>query len=132
MNRRKRICSETTKTAMCHPVRGLDHRIGFSVANSHRVQLGLSQTFNYRRPLRWEGGVARQTVCGRCHPGGDHFAILNTISTKKCCPVHYGLNAKLIVIETWREHFVTRSSWLNCALQDDEAVYWVNMDTLRQ
>ena len=21
----------------------------------------------------------------------------------------------------------TRSSWLNCALQDDEAVYWVSM-----
>ena len=60
------------------------------------------------------------------------YSIVNTISTKKCCPVHYDLNAKLIVIETWREHFVTRSSWINCALQDDEAVYWVNMDTLRQ
>ena len=22
---------------------------------------------------------------------------------------------------------ITRSSWLNCALRDDEAVYWVNI-----
>ena len=24
-------------------------------------------------------------------------------------------------------HAFTRSSWLNCALRDDEAVYWVSM-----
>ena len=26
-----------------------------------------------------------------------------------------------------REQFKTRSSWLNCALRDDEAVYWVSI-----
>ena len=26
-----------------------------------------------------------------------------------------------------RKHILTRSSWLNCALRDDEAVYWVSI-----
>ena len=30
-------------------------------------------------------------------------------------------------IEKLSEIFLTRSSWLNCALRDDEAMYWVSI-----
>ena len=35
MRERGVSCSDMADTAMCHPVRALDRRIGFSVANSH-------------------------------------------------------------------------------------------------
>ena len=27
----------------------------------------------------------------------------------------------------WQKVMITRSSWLNCALRDDEAVYWASI-----
>ena len=33
----------------------------------------------------------------------------------------------LIILFYWRGIIITRSSWLNCALRDDEAVYWVRI-----
>ena len=32
-----------------------------------------------------------------------------------------------IIERIFRKIFETRSSWLNCALRDDEAVYWVSI-----
>ena len=32
-----------------------------------------------------------------------------------------------MVATNFEEIFETRSSWLNCALRDDEAVYWVSI-----
>ena len=33
----------------------------------------------------------------------------------------------MMVMTIMRIIMMTRSSWLNCALRDDEAVYWVNI-----
>ena len=33
----------------------------------------------------------------------------------------------MMVMAIMRIIMMTRSSWLNCALRDDEAVYWVNI-----
>ena len=43
-----------------------------------------------------------------------------------CCPivVHMRLFNS---IESCKQMKLTRSSWLNCALRDDEAVYWVSL-----
>ena len=37
----------------------------------------------------------------------------------------YTIRSKTLVVKT--ELMETRSSWLNCALRDDEAVYWVSI-----
>ena len=39
------------------------------------------------------------------------------------CTYEHDADQKL----SWRLILETRSSWLNCALRDDEAVYWVSI-----
>ena len=44
--------------------------------------------------------------------------------------MNVSLPYKLLVLLTKlrnKKAIITRSSWLNCALRDDEAVYWVSM-----
>ena len=33
----------------------------------------------------------------------------------------------IVSVFLYRKPVITRSSWLNCALRDDEAVYWVSI-----
>ena len=46
-----------------------------------------------------------------------------------CAQVFAKQNTELSIISGQRIIFgaATRSSWLNCALRDDEAVYWVSI-----
>ena len=55
------------------------------------------------------------------------FSDMDVISIKHLATIHKMTRKILENPLTWKNITRTRSSWLNCSLRDDEAVYWVSI-----